>query len=86
MNFDIKTEQLSDDTYVISLAGEVDLYTAPDPSRIWSRTTSRIVASSKPCCRSGRNALSRFGPIVPLVPAAESVWHAPHCAVPVKSF
>ena len=25
MNFDIKTEQLSDDAYVISLAGEVDL-------------------------------------------------------------
>ena len=30
MNFDIKTEQLSDGTYVISLAGEVDLYTAPE--------------------------------------------------------
>jgi len=30
MNFDIKTEQLSDDSYVISLAGEVDLYTAPE--------------------------------------------------------
>src|SRR6266850_2397112 len=30
MNFDIKTEQLSDATYVISLAGEVDLYTAPE--------------------------------------------------------
>ena len=30
MNFDIKTEQLSDDAYVISLAGEVDLYTAPE--------------------------------------------------------
>lgn len=30
MNFDIKTEQLGDDSYVISLAGEVDLYTAPD--------------------------------------------------------
>ena len=30
MNFDIKTEQLSEDTYVISLAGEVDLYTAPE--------------------------------------------------------
>jgi anti-sigma B factor antagonist len=30
MNFDIKTEQLGDETYVISLAGEVDLYTAPD--------------------------------------------------------
>jgi anti-sigma B factor antagonist len=30
MNFDIKTEQLGDDTYVISLAGEVDLYTAPE--------------------------------------------------------
>jgi anti-sigma B factor antagonist len=30
MNFDIKTEQISDQTYVISLAGEVDLYTAPE--------------------------------------------------------
>ena len=30
MNFDIKTEQLGDSTYVISLAGEVDLYTAPE--------------------------------------------------------
>ncbi len=30
MNFDIKTEQLGDETHVISLAGEVDLYTAPD--------------------------------------------------------
>ena len=30
MNFDIKTEQLQDSSYVISLAGEVDLYTAPE--------------------------------------------------------
>jgi anti-sigma B factor antagonist len=30
MNFDIKTEPLSGDAYVISLAGEVDLYTAPE--------------------------------------------------------
>src|SRR5262249_30976899 len=30
MNFDIKTEQLSSDAYVISLSGEVDLYTAPE--------------------------------------------------------
>jgi anti-sigma B factor antagonist len=30
MNFDIKTEQLGPDAYVISLAGEVDLYTAPE--------------------------------------------------------
>jgi anti-sigma B factor antagonist len=30
MNFDIKTEQLGDDTYVIALSGEVDLYTAPE--------------------------------------------------------
>jgi anti-sigma B factor antagonist len=30
MNFDIKTEQLSDDAYVVSLTGEVDLYTAPE--------------------------------------------------------
>ena len=30
MNFDIKTEQLGPDAYVISLVGEVDLYTAPE--------------------------------------------------------
>jgi anti-sigma B factor antagonist len=30
MNFDIKTEELGEDAYVISLAGEVDLYTAPE--------------------------------------------------------
>jgi anti-sigma B factor antagonist len=30
MNFDIKTEQLTEGVYVISLAGEVDLYTAPE--------------------------------------------------------
>jgi anti-anti-sigma regulatory factor len=30
MNFDIKTEHLGDSSYVISLAGEVDLYTAPE--------------------------------------------------------
>jgi anti-sigma B factor antagonist len=30
MNFDIKTERVADGAYVISLAGEVDLYTAPE--------------------------------------------------------
>jgi anti-sigma B factor antagonist len=30
MNFDVKTEAVADSTYVISLAGEVDLYTAPE--------------------------------------------------------
>jgi len=30
MNFDINTQQLGDDAYVIALAGEVDLYTAPE--------------------------------------------------------
>jgi anti-sigma B factor antagonist len=30
MNFDVKTESVDDATYVIALAGEVDLYTAPD--------------------------------------------------------
>ena len=30
MNFDIKTQHLADDAYVIALAGEVDLYTAPE--------------------------------------------------------
>jgi anti-sigma B factor antagonist len=30
MNFDIKTEKLRDDAYLIALSGEVDLYTAPE--------------------------------------------------------
>jgi anti-sigma B factor antagonist len=30
VNFDIKTERLDDTSYVIALAGEVDLYTAPE--------------------------------------------------------
>ena len=30
MNFDIKTEELASDFYVIALTGEVDLYTAPE--------------------------------------------------------
>jgi anti-sigma B factor antagonist len=30
MNFEIKTEQLPGDAWIISLAGEVDLYTAPE--------------------------------------------------------
>jgi anti-sigma B factor antagonist len=30
VNFDIKTEQLEGEGYVISLSGEVDLYTAPE--------------------------------------------------------
>jgi anti-sigma B factor antagonist len=30
VNFDIKTERLDDSAYVISLTGEVDLYTAPE--------------------------------------------------------
>jgi anti-sigma B factor antagonist len=30
VNFDISTEQVSDGLYVISLSGEVDLYTAPE--------------------------------------------------------
>jgi anti-sigma B factor antagonist len=30
MNFDLKTEKLGEDAYVIALAGEVDLYTAPE--------------------------------------------------------
>ncbi|HKF14056.1 MAG TPA: STAS domain-containing protein [Gaiellaceae bacterium] len=30
MNFDIKTQRLDDNSYVIALAGEVDLYTAPE--------------------------------------------------------
>jgi anti-sigma B factor antagonist len=30
VNFDVKTDKVDDDTYVISLTGEVDLYTAPE--------------------------------------------------------
>jgi hypothetical protein len=37
MNFDLKTEQLSDNAYVISLAGEVDLYRRLSSSSSCSR-------------------------------------------------
>ena len=30
MNFDVRTDKLSDRTYVVAPAGEVDLYTAPE--------------------------------------------------------
>ena len=30
MNFDVKTEKVDESTYVLALAGEVDLYTAPE--------------------------------------------------------
>ena len=30
MNFDMKTEALADDAFIVSLSGEVDLYTAPE--------------------------------------------------------
>jgi anti-sigma B factor antagonist len=30
VNFDVKTDKVDDSTYVISLTGEVDLYTAPE--------------------------------------------------------
>jgi len=30
MNFDVQTTRVDDSTYVIALAGEVDLYTAPE--------------------------------------------------------
>ena len=30
MNFDVKTDKVDEATYVISLTGEVDLYTAPE--------------------------------------------------------
>ena len=30
MNFDVETEQIGPDAYVVSLTGEVDLYTAPE--------------------------------------------------------
>jgi anti-sigma B factor antagonist len=30
VNFEVKTDKVDDGTYVISLAGEVDLYTAPE--------------------------------------------------------
>src|SRR6266496_1555450 len=42
MNFDIKTEQLSDDAYVISLAGEVDLYTAPEFEQLLLELRRRV--------------------------------------------
>ena len=43
-------------------------------TRIWSATTCSIVLDLKPCSRTAEKALSRFGPILPLAPAAASVW------------
>src|SRR5581483_12206578 len=45
---------------------------------MWPRTTSRIVDSLKPWHLSDWNASSRFGPIVPCVPASARTWQAPH--------
>src|SRR6478736_1840240 len=51
---------------------------------ICPRTRSRIVwtvpAERKIFDLSAANASSRFGPIVPVVPASASVWHEPHFA------
>ena len=41
--------------------------------RIWPWTMFRIVDSLNPCARGPENASSRFGPIVPCVPASLSV-------------
>src|SRR5947209_9019316 len=49
-----------------------------EPRRIWSRTTLSIVFCPYPCFCEPANALSRFGPTVPLVFAADSVWQKPH--------
>jgi len=48
---------------------------------IWPRTTDWIVRSPSPSARDWRNALSRFGPITPTVPASASTWHWPHLSL-----
>ena len=55
MNFDIKTEQLSDDAYVISLAGEVDLYTAPE----FKQQLLEVIGQG---AQGGRSSTSRTRP------------------------
>ena len=44
---------------------------------IWVATTCVNVADVMPASRAWANASSRFGPIVPLVPASASVWQPP---------
>ena len=44
---------------------------------ICSRTSASNDESSKPSARGSMYASSRFGPIVPLVPASASVWQPP---------
>src|SRR6266487_1023479 len=44
---------------------------------IWSCTTCVNVEDFIPASREAENALSRFGPIVPAVPASASVWQPP---------
>src|SRR3954468_23643692 len=51
---------------------------------IWSCTMSSIALSPKPLLRAFRNAWSRFGPWVPLVPARWSAWQLPHVALPAN--
>ncbi len=46
--------------------------------RIWLATTCVNVADVIPASRACAKASSRFGPIVPFVPASASAWHPPH--------
>ena len=54
MNFDIKTEQTSEQQYVISLAGEVDLYTAPEFKQQLLDVIGKGVATYASFFRNGR--------------------------------
>ena len=45
--------------------------------RIWSTTTLVNVEFVIPSSRACANASSRFGPIVPAVPASARVWQPP---------
>src|SRR4051794_35918753 len=58
------------------------------PSRLgWTicaLTSPRMVSEGMPSLRDWANAASRFGPVVPFVPARLSTWQEPHLAT--KSF
>ena len=50
-------------------------------NRIWAATTCVNVSEVIPSARACAKASSRFGPIVPAVPASASVWQTPQAWV-----
>ena len=73
MNFDIKTEQLSEDAYVISLAGEVDLYTAPE----FKQQLLEVVAQGEEATLATYIDRLRKGSLLSRVEQVEVEWREP---------